>query len=162
MSQTMRAIMCREPFDYRLEEVAMPVAGPGEVVVKVNACGICASDIKCYTGAPLFWGDEHRKPYVEAPVIAGHEFIGEVVELGEGAGEKYGLQIGDTAISEQIVPCWECRYCRTGKYWLCQVHNIYGFQPVVNGGMADSMKFPARSLVYKVPSDIPTAKRGGD
>ena len=157
MSQTMRAIMCREPFDYRLEEVAMPVAGPGEVVVKVNACGICASDIKCYTGAPLFWGDEHRKPYVEAPVIAGHEFIGEVVELGEGAGEKYGLQIGDTAIAEQIVPCWECRYCRTGKYWLCQVHNIYGFQPVVNGGMADYMKFPARSLVYKVPSDIPTA-----
>ena len=157
MSKTMRAIMCREPFDYRLEEVAVPRAGPGEVVVKVNACGVCASDIKCYTGAPLFWGDEHRKPYIEAPVIAGHEFIGEVVELGEGAGEKYGLQIGDTAISEQIVPCWECRYCRTGKYWLCQVHNIYGFQSVVNGGMAEYMKFPARSLVYKVPSDIPAA-----
>ena len=133
----MRAIMCREPWDYRLEEVPTPQAGPGEVVVKVNACGVCASDIKCYTGAPLFWGDEHRAPYVEAPVIAGHEFIGEVVELGEGAGEKNGIQIGDTAIAEQIVPCWECRYCRTGKYWLCQVHNIFGFQPVVNGGMAD-------------------------
>lgn len=83
MPKTMRAIMCREPLDYRLEEVTMPQAGPGEVVIKVNACGVCASDIKCYTGAPLFWGDEHRKPYVEAPVIAGHEFIGEVVELGD-------------------------------------------------------------------------------
>ena len=153
----MRAIMCRAPWDYRLEEVPTPQAGPGEVVVKVNACGVCASDIKCYTGAPLFWGDEHRTPYVEAPVIAGHEFIGEVVELGEGAGEKHGIQLGDTAIAEQIVPCWECRYCRTGKYWLCQIHNIFGFQPVVNGGMADAMKFPARALVHKVPSDMPTA-----
>ena len=53
--------MCHEPWDYRLEEVPMPEAGPGEVVIKVNACGVCASDIKCYTGAPLFWGDEHRE-----------------------------------------------------------------------------------------------------
>ncbi|MCY3740389.1 MAG: alcohol dehydrogenase catalytic domain-containing protein [Candidatus Poribacteria bacterium] len=157
MPKTMRAIMCREPWDYRLEEVPMPEAGPDEVVIKVDACGVCASDIKCYTGAPLFWGDEHRLPYVEAPVIAGHEFIGEVVELGPGAAEKYKLEIGDRAIAEQIVPCWECRYCRTGKYWLCQIHNIYGFQPVVNGGMADYMKFSARSLIYKVPSDIPIA-----
>ena len=154
MSETMRAIMCRAPMDYRLEDVAIPQAGPGEVVIKVNACGVCASDIKCYTGAPLFWGDEKRIPYVEAPVIAGHEFIGTVVELGEGADEKYNLQIGDLAIAEQIVPCWECRYCQTGKYWLCQVHNIYGFQPIVNGGMAEYMKFPKRSLVYKVPSGI--------
>lgn len=157
MSKTMRAIVCREPWDYDLQEVPMPTAGPGEVVIKVNACGICASDMKCYTGAPLFWGDEHRDPYVETPVIPGHEFIGEVVELGEGAAEKHGLHIGDTAIAEQIVPCWTCRYCRTGKYWLCQVHNIYGFQPAVHGGMADYMKFPARSLVYKVPSEIPRA-----
>ena len=152
MSKTMRAIMCRGPLDYQLEDVPIPEAGPGEVVIKINACGVCASDIKCYIGASLFWGDEQRKPYVETPVIAGHEFIGEVVQLGESASEKYGLQLGDIAIAEQIVPCWKCRYCRTGKYWLCQVHNIYGFQSVVNGGMADYMKFPARSLVYKVPS----------
>ncbi len=153
----MRAIMCHGPLDYQLVEMPIPHANIGEVVIKVNACGVCASDIKCYTGAPLFWGDEQRKPYVETPVIAGHEFIGEVVELGEGASEKYGLHLGDIAIAEQIVPCWDCRYCRTGKYWLCQVHNIYGFQPVVNGGMADYMKFPARSLVYKVPTEIPNA-----
>ena len=157
MPETMRAVMCREPLDYRLEDVPVPRAEVGEVVVEVRACGICASDIKCYTGAPLFWGDEHRRPFVQAPVIAGHEFIGEVVELGEGAGEKHGIQLGDRAIAEQIVPCWRCRYCRTGKYWLCQVHNIYGFQAAVHGGMADFMKFPARSLVYKVPSDIPAA-----
>lgn len=157
MSDTMRAIMCRGPYDYQLDEVAIPQAATNEVVIKVNACGVCASDIKCYTGAQLFWGDEQRKPYVETPVIPGHEFIGEVVQLGEGASEKYGLQLGDIAIAEQIVPCWECRYCHTGKYWLCQIHNIYGFQPVVNGGMAEFMKFLARSLVYKVPNDMPIA-----
>ena len=155
MSDTMCAIVCYAPLDYRLEDVAIPNAGPGEVVIKVNTCGVCASDIKCYSGAPLFWGDENRKPYVETPVIAGHEFIGEVVQLGEGAENKYGLKLGDTAIAEQIVPCWDCRYCRTGKYWLCQVHNIFGFQPIVNGGMAEFMKFPANSLVHKVPSDMP-------
>jgi threonine dehydrogenase-like Zn-dependent dehydrogenase len=151
----MRAVVCHGPRDYRLEEVSTPLAGPGEVVIKVQACGVCASDMKCYTGAPLFWGDEHRKPYVDGPVIAGHEFIGEVVQLGEGAAERYGLSPGDTAISEQIVPCWKCRYCRTGKYWLCQVHDIYGFRKVVHGGMAEYMKFPESSLVYKVPKAIP-------
>lgn len=153
----MQAIVCHAPLDYRLEDVPIPVAGPGEVVIKIDACGVCASDIKCYTGAPLFWGDDNRKAYVETPVIAGHEFIGEVVQLGENAAEKYGLKIGDKAIAEQIVPCWDCRYCLTGKYWLCQVHNIFGFQPVVNGGMAEYMKFPANSLVYKVPSEISIA-----
>ncbi|MBI1926477.1 alcohol dehydrogenase catalytic domain-containing protein [Candidatus Poribacteria bacterium] len=157
MPKWMRAVVCHGPWDYRLEEVPTPRADAGEVVIKLQTCGVCASDMKCYTGAPLFWGDAHRKPYVDGPVIAGHEFIGEVVQLGEGAGEKFGLALGDIAISEQIVPCWNCRYCRTGKYWLCQVHNIYGFQRVVHGGMAEYMKFPERSLIHKVPKDIPPA-----
>ena len=80
------------------------------LVVRVEAVGICASDLKCYLGAPLFWGDKHREGYCQPPVIPGHEFVGEVVALGEGATEKYGLVLGDRAISEQIVPCWRCRF----------------------------------------------------
>ena len=151
----MLAVVCHAPYDYRLEELPVPKPNPGEVVIQVQACGICASDIKCYTGAPLFWGDERRQPYVDGPVVAGHEFIGRVVSLGEGAAEKHSLQIDDVAIAEQIVPCWDCRYCRTGKYWLCQVHHIFGFQKIVQGGMAEYMKFPAQSLVHKVPDRIP-------
>ena len=158
LPNTMKAVMCHGPEDYRLEEVETPIAGKGEVVVKIHATGVCASDFKCYSGAPMFWGDENRKGYVDAPVIPGHEFIGEVVQLGEGAEGKYGLQIGDMAISEQIVPCWECRYCRTGKYWMCQVHNIYGFQKIVQGSMAEYMKFPARAIVHKVPKSISAEK----
>ena len=101
LPKTMAAIMCHGPKDYRLEERAVPKPGPGEVVIRVKSTGICASDIKCYTGAALFWGDEHRKGYCQAPVTPGHEFVGEVVALGEGAAEKYNLKIGDHAISEQ-------------------------------------------------------------
>jgi threonine dehydrogenase-like Zn-dependent dehydrogenase len=155
---TMRAVRCHGPEDYRLEEVPVPRPGPGEVVIKLDACGVCASDVKCFIGAPLFWGDEHRKAYVQAPVTAGHELIGTVWALGEGAGEKYGLKPGDRAISEQIVPCGACRYCLRGQYHLCAVHDIYGFHTYTQGGMADFMLFPARALNYKVPAELPIEK----
>jgi erythritol/L-threitol dehydrogenase len=155
LPKTMRAVVCCGPEDYRLEEILTPTAGPGEVVVQIDAAGICASDVKCYTGAPLFWGDAHRTGYCQAPITAGHEFIGTVVALGDGASEKYGLQIGDRAISEQIVPCWECRYCKRGQYHLCLPHDIYGFRSRTPGGFAEYMKFPAGALNYKVPSEIP-------
>src|SRR5947209_4170221 len=158
LPKTMRAVRCHGPEDYRLEEVAVPAPGPGEVVVKLDACGICASDVKCFVGAPLFWGDAHRQPYVQAPVTAGHELIGTVWALGEGAGERYGLKLGDRAISEQIVPCGACRYCLTGRYHLCAVHDIYGFHTYTQGGMADFMLFPARALNYKVPAGMPIEK----
>ncbi|MDA1193269.1 MAG: alcohol dehydrogenase catalytic domain-containing protein [Candidatus Poribacteria bacterium] len=149
------AVVCHGAFDYRWEDVPVPTAEPGEVVIEVGACGVCASDVKCYTGAPLFWGDADREGYVKGPVVPGHEFIGTVVELGDGAGEKYGLNVGDTAISEQIVPCNACRYCLRGQYWMCQVHDIYGFRRNVPGGWTRFMKFPSNARVYKVPSEVP-------
>lgn len=158
LPKTMRAVRCHGPEDYRLEEVAVPTPGPGEVVIKLDACGVCASDVKCFIGAPLFWGDADRPAYVQPPVTAGHELIGTVAALGEGAGAKYGLELGDRAISEQIVPCWQCRYCKMGKYWLCAVNRVYGFRQAVQGGMADYMVFPADALNYKVPSDLPIEK----
>jgi threonine dehydrogenase-like Zn-dependent dehydrogenase len=151
----MQAVVCHGPQDYRLEEWAVPRPGPEEVVIQVKSVGICASDLKCYTGAPLFWGDEHRVGYCQPPVIPGHEFVGEVVALGEGAGEKYGLQPGDIAVSEQIVPCWNCRYCTRGQYWMCQEHEIYGFRQKAFGAMAEYMLFPRNALNYKVPASIP-------
>ena len=151
----MQAVVCHGPRDYRLEEWRVPEPAPGEVVVRVNAAGICASDLKCYLGAALFWGDQHRAGYCQPPVIPGHEFVGEVVALGEGAGEKYGLALGDRAISEQIVPCWNCRYCKRGQYWMCQNGSVYGFRQNAFGAMAEYMLFPANALNYKVPRSIP-------
>lgn len=155
LPRSMTVVMAHGPGDYRLEERPVPRAGPGEVVVKVKSTGICASDIKCYTGAPMFWGDKDREGYCQPPVTPGHEFVGEVVALGGGAGEQYGLAIGDHAISEQIVPCGQCRYCRRGQYWMCAVHDIYGFRQKTFGSWAEYMLFPAGALNYKVPKSIP-------
>jgi len=152
---SMRAVVCHGPEDYRLEELPVPRPGPSEVLVRVPAVGICASDLKCYTGAPMFWGDEHRVGYCQPPVVPGHEFVGYVVALGEGAGEKYGLQVGDLAVSEQIVPCWRCRFCRRGQYWMCQQHDVYGFRQRTFGAMAEYMLWPADAINHKVPPDVP-------
>lgn len=155
LPKTMQAVVCHGPEDYRLEEWEVPEPGPEEVVIRVQSAGICASDLKCYSGAPLFWGDEHREGYCQPPVIPGHEFVGEVVALGEGAGEKYGLKLGDIAVSEQIVPCWECRFCKRGQYWMCQdKHDVYGFRQRTFGAMAEYMLFPQDAINHKVPKSI--------
>ena len=154
----MKAVRVYAPQDYRLEEVPVPTIGPGEVLVKVLASGVCASDVKTYEGYRV-WGSPGIAPYIETPVTAGHEFVGEVVALGEGAADKYGLQIGDHAVSEQIVPCWNCRYCNHGQYWMCQQHDIYGFKRErAEGSWAEYMRFPANAINYKVPREIPATQ----
>ena len=155
LPKTMQAVVCHNPRDYRLQEWRVPQPAPGEVVVRVKSVGICASDLKCYLVGPLFWGDAHRDGYCQPPVIPGHEFVGEVVALGEGAGAKYNLALGDLAISEQIVPCWNCRFCKRGQYWMCQTGPVYGFRQSAFGAMAEYMLFPANAINYKVPAGIP-------
>ena len=153
-AQLMTAIVCHAPEDYRVEKVARPVAGPFEMVIRIGACGICASDCKCWSGAKMFWGGAN--PWVKAPVIPGHEFFGYVEELGEGAADHFGVALGDRVIAEQIVPCERCRYCRSGKYWMCEVHNIFGFQrEVAEGGMAQLMRIPRTAIVHRIPPDMP-------
>lgn len=150
---TMKALVVYAPGDYRLENVDIPKAQAGEIVIKVEACGICAGDVKTYHGASKIWGGNGNVPYIKTPVIPGHEFIGNIVEIGDGVDESFS--IGDRVISEQIVPCWSCRYCINGQYWMCQKHDLYGFQSNVNGGMAEYMKFPKQSIKYKVPKELP-------
>ncbi len=152
--KTMKAVRVYGVQDYRLEEVPVPQIGPGEVLIRVLATGICASDVKTFHGARV-WGSEEIAPYIEVPVTPGHEFVGQVVALGEGAAEKYGLAVGDMAVSEQIVPCWQCRFCRRGQYWMCQRHDIYGFKKDrAEGAWAEYMRFPANAINHKVPSDL--------
>ena len=152
----MTAIVCHAPEDYRVEQIARPRAGPRELVIRIGACGICASDCKCWSGAKMFWGGDGAQPWVKAPVVPGHEFFGYVEELGEGAAEHFGVARGDRVIAEQIVPCERCRYCRSGKYWMCEVHNIFGFQrEVADGGMAQYMRIPSTAIVHTIPHDMP-------
>jgi threonine dehydrogenase-like Zn-dependent dehydrogenase len=157
MPETMPAVVCHGPEDYRLEEIPVPVPGPGEVLVEVEACGICASDLKCYHGAAKFWGNGSRPAWAETGVVPGHEFVGTVVALDEVASDRRGLAVGDRVVSEQIVPCWKCRYCLRGQYWMCAPHSLYGFKRAHPGGMARYMVYPVEALVYKISNDLPAA-----
>ncbi|EIP84981.1 alcohol dehydrogenase catalytic domain-containing protein (plasmid) [Burkholderia humptydooensis] len=153
----MLAVVCHAPQDYRLEKVKRPTAGPNEVIIKIASCGICAGDCKGWDGAARFWGDESKAkaPYIKAPVVAGHEFWGYVVELGEGAAEHHNVAIGDRVIAEQIVPCGKCRYCKGGHRWMCEVHDVYGFQrEVADGGMAEYMRLSARAVIHKIDDRV--------
>ena len=152
----MTAIVCHAPKDYRVEEIDRPAPGPRELVIRIGACGICASDCKCWAGAKRMWGGDGKPRYIKPPVIPGHEFFGYVDEIGEGAAEHFGVKVGDRVIAEQIVPCDNCRYCRSGQYWMCEVHNIFGFQrEVADGGMAEFMKIPSTARLHKIPESLP-------
>ncbi len=156
---TMQAVVAYAPGDYRLETVDVPRAGPDDIIIEVEACGICAGDIKAYEGAASFWGDDKGQPrYVKAPMIPGHEFIGHAVEIGENVAAQGEYKLGDRLISEQIVPCDRCRFCKRGEYWMCEKHDVYGFQDNVNGGMAKYMRFPKELRTHKLPHDLPMEK----
>jgi threonine dehydrogenase-like Zn-dependent dehydrogenase len=155
MSDTMQAVVNHGINDFRLEEVPKPRIGHGELLIKVDACGVCTSDVKTLHGAPRYWGRPGEKAWIRTPVIPGHEFFGTIVDISDERAQSGELKIGDRVIAEQIVPCGACRFCQKGSYWMCQVHNIFGFQPEVNGAMADFMKFTKTSVVHKIPDNVP-------
>ncbi|QKS13610.1 zinc-binding dehydrogenase [Curtobacterium sp. Csp1] len=151
---TMRAVVVHGPGDYRLEERPVPQPGPGELLLRTDAVGICASDLKCYHGAAKFWGDENRPAWAEADRIPGHEFVGTIVAGDDAALAKRGVTLGDRIACEQIVPCWECRYCLEGAYWMCAVHDMFGFKGF-DGAMAEYVLVPAKALTHPVDRALP-------
>ena len=155
--KTMRALVAYSKDKYQLEEnFPVPEISADEILIKIEACGVCAGDVKAWHGAAKFWGDENQPSWVKAPFIPGHEFVGEVVQ--KGSNSEHDVEVGDRVTVEQIAPCQECRFCKTGKYWMCQKHDIYGFQKNVNGGMAEYAKITKGGLVYQIPKDMPIEK----
>uniref|UniRef100_A0A7S0BLG5 Enoyl reductase (ER) domain-containing protein n=1 Tax=Rhodosorus marinus TaxID=101924 RepID=A0A7S0BLG5_9RHOD len=151
----MDAVVNFAPKDFRFSrEMETPKKPEHGIVVKVTGCGICASDVKCYEGAGRYWGDSVNEKWVQAPIIPGHEFVGEVAEISEKDSDRLGLCIGDQVTSEQIVACYKCLYCKKGKRWLCQEHDIYGFRKAVPGAFAQYMVFPENSRSYKIKKSV--------
>lgn len=144
--EKMNALVIHAYGDFRYEEIEKPKAGPGEVVIKVGAAGICAADVKMYSQTHGPWP-------LNFPVISGHEFVGTVVDLGEGAAEKFGLSVGDKATAELIVPCRNCYYCKNGMYHHCINATYLCIHD--HGGMAEYMRFPTNAIVHKIPAHVP-------
>lgn len=153
--KTMKALVAYDKGDYRYEEAyPTPECGDDDIIIKTEGCGVCAGDLKCYHGNST-WGDETHEMWVRPPFIPGHEFLGTIVEKGKNVTE---YEIGDRIIADQIVPCGKCKFCKTGRYWMCQPHATFGFQKENNGGMAEYVRYPKTSVLHKVPKDMPLEK----
>ncbi len=151
LPKTMKALVAYDKGDYRFEaQYPVPECGDDDIVIKTEGCGICAGDLKCYHGNST-WGDETHAKWVRPPFIPGHEFLGHVAARGKNVT---AYEIGDRVIADQIIPCGECRFCRTGRYWMCEPHAIFGFQKENNGGMAEYVRFPKNAVVHRVPEEM--------
>ena len=113
--------------DFRYEEVDDPVLMPGEVLVKVRAIGICGSDIP-----RVYKEGAHRMP-----LIIGHEFAGEVVEVGEGVSADW---LGGRVGVFPLIPCKECGPCRKKMYEMCRSYSYLGSRR--DGGFAEYVAVP--------------------
>lgn len=154
--ETMKALRIHAPNDLRLDTVAVPRITEDEVLVRVLATGICAGDIKIVDGAQMFWGGGVLPKWVDEPVTLGHEFVGEIVAIGDAAEKRTGLALGDYAVAEQIIPCGQCRYCTSGERWMCRDQRIYGSKKgVAEGSMAQFMKYVPNSVIHRVPKHVP-------
>jgi len=121
----MRVAMYYRNNDVRLEEMPKPRIGPGEILLKVHACGICGSDV-------LEW---YRVK--TAPRVLGHEIGAEIVEAGEGVR---GCHVGDRVFVSHHVPCNTCRYCVNGHHTACETLHRTNFEP---GGFAEYVRVPS-------------------
>ena len=110
--------------DVRIEEMAIPQIGPGELLMRVEASGICGSDV-------MEWYRLDR-----APLVLGHEVAGQVVSVGEGV-EDY--RDGDRVSAAHHVPCNTCHYCLTGHHTACETLRRTNFDP---GGFAEYVRLP--------------------
>ena len=140
----MKAIVKTKP-DVGLEllDVPMPEVKPDELLVKVLATGICGSDQEIYKWAP-------SKQFIKPGTIIGHEFFGEVVDMGN---EVHGFSVGDRISSDSHLPCGKCYLCRTGKPHLCMKSGILGNH--VNGCFAEYLALPQAAAIKMDPATNP-------
>jgi len=125
--------------DVRLEEIPSPKIGPGEVLIKVVASGICGSDV-------MEWYRVKK-----APRVLGHEIAGEIVEVGAGVAR---YKVGDRVFVSHHVPCNTCRYCLNGHHTLCDTLRSTNFDP---GGFAEYLRVPTINVdrgVFVLPGEV--------
>lgn len=125
--------------DVRLEEMPTPKIGPGEILVKVIASGICGSDV-------MEWYRIRK-----APLVLGHEITGEIVETGEGVGR---YKIGDRVFVSHHIPCNTCHYCLMGYHTACETLHTTNYDP---GGFAEYIRVPRLNVdrgVFLLPDEI--------
>ena len=134
-----------DPGSVEIREVESPSIKPGYVKLRVKAIGVCGSDIHQWNGGVSY--------PVNYPVILGHEFAGEILEIGEGVVD---WNVGDRVVCETAATiCGSCIYCRTGRYNHCPERK--GFGALNNGAMAE-MIVVREGILHKIPHNISYAE----
>jgi len=127
----MRAAVLFDKNDLRVADWADPKLERGDVLVRVAQCGVCGSDLRTYFVGP--------SPRYRLPAILGHEFVGNIEQIGEGVT---GFAIGDRVAAAPAVPCGECFYCKRGEDNLCR--NMLDFGINLDGAFAELIRIPAK------------------
>lgn len=127
---------------FAVADLSTPHAGPGELVLRNQVCGVCGTDVHIYHGEP---GSADVNP----PVVLGHEYSGEVVEVGEGVT---GFAVGDHVTVDPNIYCGHCAYCQNGKKQLCPSMEAIGVTR--DGGFAQYSRIPA-SQAFKLEPTVP-------
>ena len=123
-----------------IEERTVPRPGPGEVLLKIKAAGICGTDMHMLSGA---------HPHAKSPLVPGHEFAGDIVEIGRGVDKRLsGMRVG----SDSYIGCGKCVYCLSGKVQLCD-KGTRELGIDLDGGWAEYIVVPERN-VYFLPDDV--------
>ena len=125
--------------DIRIEEMPMPAVGPDEVLIRIEASGICGSDV-------MEWYRIHK-----APLVLGHEIAGQIVDVGERV-KKY--QVGDRVSASHHVPCNTCHYCLSGHHTVCDTLRATNFYP---GGFSEFVLLPSINVdrgIYLLPDGM--------
>lgn len=126
-----------------MEDVSVPVMGANEVLIKIKKTAICGTDIHIYN-----W-DEWAQKHIKVPLIAGHEFVGEVVDIGKEVSTYF--KIGDRVSGEGHIACAHCRNCRSGRSHLCRGNISVGVTR--NGCFAEYLSLPAANA-YPLPNTV--------
>lgn len=143
MSNQMKALIKSKPeIGLWVQTVPVPEISPSEVLIKVNKSAICGTDVHIWN-----W-DEWSQKAVPVPMVTGHEFVGEIVELGR---DVTNYKIGQRVSGEGHITCGHCRNCRAGRGQLCR--NTKGVGVNHPGSFAEYLALPASNVV-PIPDDI--------
>lgn len=153
MSVVSRAAVLLGERRMEIQEFALPTVAADDGLLRVEATGVCGSDIAAYQeGSSMFY---------ELPCVLGHELVGRIEAIGDAAAERWGADVGDRIVVEEYLPCGTCRACLDGAYQMCKVRR-YGGRSTSSGsglwgGYSEFMYLDPQSIVHRVSDDVDPA-----